>query len=56
VYNICYRKINEKAVLCNDREGETSDLNERIKSLNQEIFNYKWVIDEFVFKLNNQKW
>lgn len=33
-------------MLCDDREGESSDLNERIKSLNQEILNYKWVLDE----------
>jgi len=43
--NICYRQINEKAVLYDDKQGESSELNEHIKSLNQEIFNYKWVLD-----------
>lgn len=38
---MCYRQINEKVLLCDNKEGESSDLIERIKSLNQEISNYK---------------
>lgn len=34
----CYRQINGKALLCDNKEGEFS---EHIKSLNQEIINYK---------------
>lgn len=33
--------MNEIALLCDVKEGESNDLNEHIKSLNQEIFNYK---------------
>lgn len=39
--NLCYRQINEKASLCDNKEWESNDLHERVKSLNQEISNYK---------------
>ncbi|XP_060862835.1 putative leucine-rich repeat-containing protein DDB_G0290503 [Metopolophium dirhodum] len=49
------KQINEKAVLCDDREGESSDLNERIKSLNQEIFNYKSEIQSLKKEITDQE-
>ncbi|XP_022172396.1 putative leucine-rich repeat-containing protein DDB_G0290503 [Myzus persicae] len=49
------KQINEKAVLCDDKEGESSDLNERIKSLNQEIFNYKSEIQSLKKEITDQE-
>lgn len=36
-----YRQINEKVILCENQEGESTDLQERINYLKQEITNYK---------------
>jgi len=49
------KQINEKAVLCDNKEGESSDLNERIKSLNQEIFNYKSEIQSLKKEITDQE-
>ncbi|XP_026818098.1 putative leucine-rich repeat-containing protein DDB_G0290503 [Rhopalosiphum maidis] len=49
------KQINEKAMLCDNKEGESSDLNERIKSLNQEIFNYKSEIQSLKKEITDQE-
>lgn len=49
------KQINEKAVLCDNKEGESSNLNERIKSLNQEIVNYKSEIQSLKKEITDQE-
>lgn len=49
------KQINEKAVLFDNKEGESSDLNERIKSLNQEIINYKSEIQSLKKEITDQE-
>ncbi|KAE9542886.1 hypothetical protein AGLY_002797 [Aphis glycines] len=49
------KQINEKAMLCDNKEGESSDLNERIKSLNQEIVNYKSEIQSLKKEITDQE-
>ncbi|XP_025198589.1 abnormal long morphology protein 1-like [Melanaphis sacchari] len=49
------KQINEKTVLCYNREGESSDLNEHIKSLNQEIINYRSEIQSLKKEITDQE-